>query len=270
MRLYLDIETLPSQRPDVLEEIRASCKTELDAALENITPPSNYKDQAKIEGWWGDVGLPKIQLLKDAHERTVDENYRKTGLDGAFGHICIIGWALDDGEAQTLMHADDEKSLLRDFGKALKAIPPSELHSTMIVGHNCANFDIRFMAQRAIVHGIRPHPVIARAARAKPWEDTILFDTMVQWAGVGGRITLDKLCRALSVPSPKGEIDGSKVWDYVKAGRIAEVAEYCKRDVEATRAVHRRMTFAMEPIRQPEFDDVAPFFDNLPIRPREL
>lgn len=257
MKLYLDTETIPAQRPDVLEEIRAVEKIALDAALAAIKPPGNYKKQETIDAWNAEEAPKLAQALRDQFDSTVEAAYRKTGLDGAFGQICVIGWALDDDEPQVLMSADDEKHLLREFGRALKSIPPNELHATMIVGHNCANFDIRFMAQRAIVHGIRPHPVIARAARAKPWEDQILFDTMVQWAGVGGKISLDKLCRALGVPSPKGEIDGSKVWDYVKAGRIAEVAEYCKRDVEATRAVHRRMTFATEPIRQAQFDDVA-------------
>lgn len=257
MRLYLDIETIPAQRPDVMEEIRQAEQASLDAALAAIKPPGNYKKQETIDEWLA-TEAPKIAAsLTAAFDATVDAAYRKTGLDGAFGHICVIGWALDDAAPVTLCSADDEESLLRTFYSGLKIIPPNELHATMIVGHNCANFDVRFMAQRSIVHGVRPHPVIARAAKSKPWEDTILFDTMVQWAGVGGKISLDKLCRALSLPSPKGEIDGSKVWDYVKAGRIAEVADYCKRDVDAVRAVHRRMTFASEPVRQPEFDDVA-------------
>jgi len=76
---------------------------------------------------------------------------------------------------------------------------------------------------------------------------------MVQWAGTGGRIKLEKLCKALSVPSPKGGIDGSMVWDFVRNGKIEEVAEYCKRDIVATRKVHQIMTF-MPNIS--EFDDV--------------
>jgi 3'-5' exonuclease len=256
MRLYLDLETIPAQRPDVLEEIRAAEQASLDAALAAIKPPGNYKKQEAIDEWLA-TEAPKIAAgLTAAFDATVDAAYRKTGLDGAFGHICVIGWALDDAAPVTLCSADDEESLLRSFGSALKQIPPNELHATTIIGHNVANFDVRFLAQRAIVHGIRPHPVIARAAKAKPWEEQIVFDTMVQWAGVGGKISLDRLCRALSIPTSKGDLDGSKVWDYVKAGRLAEVSEYCKRDVEATRAVHRRMTFAELPVRQPEFDDV--------------
>ena len=67
---------------------------------------------------------------------------------------------------------------------------------------------------------------------------------MIQFAGVGNRISLDKLCLALSIQSPKGEIDGSKVAEYVAAGALDQVAEYCGKDVEAVRSVHRRMVFA--------------------------
>jgi predicted PolB exonuclease-like 3'-5' exonuclease len=62
------------------------------------------------------------------------------------------------------------------------------------------------------------------------------------------------LCLALSIPTPKGDLDGSKVWQYVQDGRHEEVAAYCRRDVEATRQVHRRMTF--QTVDVPEFEDV--------------
>ena len=58
------------------------------------------------------------------------------------------------------------------------------------------------------------------------------------------RISLDKLCKVLGIDSPKGEMDGSKVGDYFRAGRIAEIAAYCRADVAAVRQVHRRMIFA--------------------------
>lgn len=103
------------------------------------------------------------------------------------------------------------------------------------------NFDIRFLLQRYIVNQI-PVPFIIRyAANAKPWESERVYDTMVQWAGVGNRISLDKLCLALNIESPKGDLDGSKVYDYYLQDRLEEIAEYCKRDIEATRQVFKRM-----------------------------
>lgn len=238
--LTVDIETIPAQRPDVLEEIRATIK-----------PPGNIKKAETIAAW-----------MEAEAPAAIDEAYRKTGLDGAYGQICVIGFAIDEAGPQTVWAPDwqnpnNERELLEDFYIALgDMISPSAERSIAVVGHNVVSFDLRFMVQRSIVKGIRPHGVISRAAQAKPWETDKVFDTMVQWAGVGGRISLDKLCKALGIASPKGDISGAQVWDFVKDGRISEVADYCAWDIVATREVHRRLTFS--PIKSPvvELEDV--------------
>jgi predicted PolB exonuclease-like 3'-5' exonuclease len=233
MNLVLDLETIPTDRADVRDYIAAS-----------VTPPGNISKAETIAKW-----------NEESRPAAIEEAVAKTGLDGSFGRVCVIGWAIDDGEPMTVANADDEGYVLREFAMRL-VVPLSERHTTTVIGHNVSSFDLRFLTQRFIVNGIKPPMVIARAARAKPWEDQIVFDTMVQWAGVGGRVSLDKLCLALSIPSPKGELDGSKVWQFVQDGRIAEVADYCKRDVEAARAIWRRMTFATAPVVE-QFEDVA-------------
>ena len=48
---------------------------------------------------------------------------------------------------------------------------------------------------------------------------------------------------ALGIHSPKEECNGSLVWQWVEDGRIEEVAQYCKRDVAATREVFKRMVY---------------------------
>ena len=70
---------------------------------------------------------------------------------------------------------------------------------------------------------------------------------MIDWAGVGNRVSLAKLCKVFGLDA-KGseigeEIDGSKVWDFVKDGRIEDVARYCEGDVERTRQVYKRLNF---------------------------
>jgi len=248
--LYIDIETIPAQRPDVLEAIRASKQAELEVALAAVKAPGNYGAEA-AEKWMLDKGHAQISALNCAFEADVDEAYRKTSFDGAFGQVCVIGYAVN-GEAPQYVRADDltasgEVALLEAFSCALTdLIPANEVFTTVVVGHNVVGFDLRFLVQRYIVNRVRPHAIIARASQAKPWESDKVFDTMVQWGGSGAKPggSLDKLCKALSIPSPKGAIDGSKVWDFVKAGQIEAVAEYCAKDVAATRAVHQRMTFA--------------------------
>lgn len=258
--LTIDLETIPAQRADVLDDIRASKQEELTAAIGAIKPPGNYKKQETIDEWLLTEAPKHAQALRDAFEADVDAAYRKTGLDGAFGQICVIGFALGDEPARTIWSPEwaepnCETELLQDFACVLTDLIPANMERAIcVVGHNVAAFDLRYLIQRSIVNRVQPHRVIASAAQAKPWEQEKVFDTMVQWAGIGNRVTLDKLCKALSIPTPKGDIDGAKVWDAVKAGRIAEVAAYCTRDVEATRAVHRRLTFQTAEVEQ--FEDV--------------
>lgn len=241
--LYIDIETIPAQRPDILAEIRQSKQAELDQAISAVRAPGNYGPEAAAK-WMAEKGAAQIADMRACFESDVDEAYRKTSLDGAFGQICVIGWALNEAKPMTVQGMD-EREVLNEFGRSLD-IPRSQLFSTCVIGHNVAAFDLRFLSQRHIINGIRPHMVIAKAAQAKPWEVEKVFDTMVQWSGIGNRVSLDKLCKALGVKSPKGDIDGSKVWDAVREGRLDEVADYCARDVDAVRQVHLRMTYQLE------------------------
>lgn len=249
MNLFLDLETIPTQRQDVCDYIEESMRDELALAMEGVCAPANYKDAEKIAEYCAN----KKAALQSEFLDKLKQKIETTGLDGAFGQVFCIGWALDDA-APTTHYGMGEREVLEHFARCLH-IPPSERHTTCVIGHNVSAFDLRFLTQRYIVNGIKPPMVIARAAQAKPWESEKVFDTMVQWAGVGQRISLDKLCLALSVPSPKGDMDGSKVWQAVQDGKLEMVAEYCGRDVEATRAVWRRMTFASVDV--PEFEDVS-------------
>lgn len=222
--LFLDIETIGTARQDVRDYIAASIK-----------PPGNISKAETIAKW-------ELESKPAAIADAID----KTSFDGAFGRVCCIGFAMDDGEPEAVFSANDERHVLEGFAYILDRSLAGERFTTTVVGHNVGAFDLRFLHQRYIVHGIRPPIVIARAISARPWESEKVYDTMVQWAGVGNRVSLDKLCLALSIPSPKSELDGSKVAEYVAAGRINEVASYCAGDVEAVREVHRRMSFALE------------------------
>jgi len=221
-KLFLDIETLPTDRQDVRELLASK-----------VTHPATISKAETIAKW-----------NEESRPAAVEDAVSKTGLDGTFGRVCVIGWALDDGPVHTAKSADDEESVLLEFSRRL-GIPATDVFETCVVGHNVSGFDLRFLMQRFIVNNIRPPAVIARAARAKPWEEDKVFDTMVQWSGTGARPggSLEKLCMALSIASPKTDLDGSKVAAAVAAGRIDDVADYCALDVDATRKVWRRMTF---------------------------
>ena len=229
MNITIDIETIPAQNPIVRAEIAAS-----------IQPPGNISKADTIALW-------HIEKKPVA----ADEAWRKTSFDGSSGHICVIGYAFDDDDPIALWGNDwprNEADILFQFFRAIDekiALHPN-VRPTFI-GHNVIDFDLRFIFQRAVMLSVKPSRHIPFSAR--PWDDGV-YDTMTRWAGTKERIKLDKLARALGVGA-KGDLDGSKVWDYVNEGRIAEVASYCKEDVAMTRAVHRRMTFSTSMIEFP-------------------
>lgn len=216
MELHIDIETLPTDRADVINMLAASIKA-----------PANYKKPESVAQW-----------LEENKATELDALHRKTALDGAFGRVCCIGVAFDDDEPGTFVGT--EPQLLTDFADYLNSLQ-CDRYTTLLIGHNIAGFDLRFLLQRYIVNRMPVPHLIKHAASAKPWEGEKVFDTMCQWAGVGNRISLDKLCMALGVPTSKGGITGATVYDEWQKGNIEGIADYCKRDVDATRQVFKRM-----------------------------
>lgn len=219
MNIYLDIETIPSQSPAVH-----------DAVAKMITVPGNISKAETIAAWEAEK---KPALVKEA--------VAKTSFDGAYGHICCIGWAIDDEPAQTIWMEDvrDEKPILSGFLASLEALVPQYTHPT-IIGHNVIGFDIRFFWQRAIILGVPMPTWFPRDP--KPWSGDV-FDTMTAFAGARGTIGMDRLCGAMGFDG-KGEIDGSMIADLWAGGQYETITRYCAADVERTRQIHHRMQIA--------------------------
>lgn len=175
-----------------------------------------------------------------------DEFLRKTNFDGAFGRILCIGYAVDDEAPQNFYNENNEKKTLQEFWDLVNAISITPRNSqypdygVQFIGHNIMDFDLRFIYQRSIVLGVRPAYEISFAR----YRNYPIFDTMKEWTkwsntGVG----LEYLAIALGIPSPKDGIDGSQVAQFFKEGKVNDILEYCKRDVQTTRDIYRKMTF---------------------------
>ena len=247
--ITLDIETLPDMRPgareafieDARQNVRAPSDMTKERALDElgITDASERRFTAKDKAlamWCERFGKEKAEEIGDAA-------WRKTSFDATQGHICCIGWAMDDAapESDFIQTINDERDVLRFFF--------SELHKNfdprrrpLFIGHNHAAFDLPFIYRRAVILGVEPPRFLPTVPR--PWDESV-FDTMYQWAGHGNRIGMDALCKALGIPGKDG-MDGSMVCDAFLQGRIAEISEYCKGDVERTRQIYKRMTFFPE------------------------
>jgi predicted PolB exonuclease-like 3'-5' exonuclease len=162
------------------------------------------------------------------------EVVKKLSLSAISAKIICLCYAIEppaDSEVQVL--EGDEAEILNGFW-LLAA------DCDLFVGHNILDFDLRFIYQRSIIHQIKP----SRDLPFARYCNAPIFDTMHEWSKWGREhVSLDLLSRALSLPSPKETLDGSKVFPYYRAGKIADIVEYCKCDVNSVRRVYRRLTF---------------------------
>jgi DNA polymerase elongation subunit (family B) len=209
--VFVDIETIPAQSPAVADRFRAEVKA-----------PGNIKKPESIEAWLSENG-----------EVAAAEALAKTSFDPALGHICTIGWAIDDDDPVTA-HARDVGQEADVIGAFFASI--NDAHRKVFVGHYIGGFDLRFILCRAVVLGLKIPQCIPRDP--KPWDSTI-FDTMTAWAGARGTISMDRLCEAFGIEG-KGDFDGSQVAEAWAKGEHDRIAAYCAEDVKRTREIWRR------------------------------
>lgn len=232
MRIFFDLETIPGQAPWVQTEIAL----EIEKAIAGLKAPRNYKSAEAIEKF---LKIEEAKLHDDAAER-----YHRCGLDGGRGEIISIAWAIDDQPVQAISRGpeDDaatEASLLSYFFEAIGGDDVERLAGAQWVGHNVLGFDLPFLWKRCVVLAMLPPPYFPH--NAKPWDKGV-FDTMLEWAGHGGRISQDNLCKALSLPT-KESMTGADVYPAWLNGDVDMIAEYNRQDVETVRRIYKRLTF---------------------------
>lgn len=85
---------------------------------------------------------------------------------------------------------------------------------TKLCGHNFENFDGPMMGRRSIINHVRL-PDLLHTFGKKPWEMPWI-DTMKWWAmgEYNYKCSLERMCFALGIETPKGEMDGSMVKDF--------------------------------------------------------
>ena len=210
--IFLDIETLPAQTAEAHLRIAAGVK-----------PPASMKKADAIAKWETEDKPAAVQSA-----------IAKTSFDAAHGHICTIGFALDENPAQSihLNHVADEAELLQTFFAAIHT-----QHHLTFVGHYITGFDLPFILRRAVVLGVQIPRCIPRDP--KPWGGQV-FDTMTAWAGTRDTISMNDLCAALGIDGKGDGLDGSQIAQAWLDGRHKEIAAYCQSDVERTRQIWRK------------------------------
>lgn len=134
-----------------------------------------------------------------------------------------------------------EPEILNQFIATLK-----QLHSNnqqwIFTGHNIKEFDVPFLCRRLLINNISI-PALIDFQNMKPWE-TPVIDTLHLWrfGDYKHYTSLKLLAAVLGVPSPKGDIDGSKVGEvFWKEKNLKRISDYCEKDVATVANVMLRL-----------------------------
>ena len=136
-----------------------------------------------------------------------------------------------------------EKDMLAEFWAALSKFD-------RCVTFNGRTFDGPFLSVRSAIHALTPSKNLLGYRYSMETHVDLLEILTFQGAVSRDQTpTLHSACVAFGVPSPKSEeMHGYAVGDAYREGRLAEVAEYCRRDVEATAALFKRLEPTLLPL----------------------
>ncbi len=216
--LFLDIETVPQQ--PAFGELAEDWKKLWE-----------YKSQ---------------YLTRNKEEENAATVYPRAGIYAEFGKIICIscGFLQGSGTEKKLLlksfSGDDEKLVLAEFTEMLKKW--SAGGSRFLCAHNGKEFDFPYLCRRMIVNNI-PVPALLNIAGKKPWEVSHL-DTMELWkfGDFKSYTSLNLLAHTLGIPTPKDDIDGSRVWEvYWKEKNLPRIVTYCQKDVVTVAQILLRM-----------------------------
>jgi DNA polymerase elongation subunit (family B) len=134
---------------------------------------------------------------------------------------------------------DREEVLLAEFWKAMRRFQ-------RFVTYNGRRFDGPFLMLRSAVLGIPvTRNLVGYRYSIRPHTDLL---EAITFFGASRKWNLDFACKAFGVESPKEQgMDGFSVGPYYRAGRLREIAVYCRRDVEATARLYAKLEKTLLP-----------------------
>lgn len=152
----------------------------------------------------------------------------------------------EDGSFE--MVGTSEKEMLESFWRDLKRYQ-------RVVTFNGRSFDGPFLAIRSAVLGLRPSRNLS-GYRYRVEDHVDLLEVLTFFGATLQRPSLHVACEAFGVPSPKSqEMHGYTVGKAYREGRILEIAAYCRRDIEATAELYRRLEPTLLPVFQSSRSD---------------
>ena len=209
--------------------------------LIDIETVSGMEHYHLLDDQWKELWMEKV--FKSLPAGTTAEQYypMRAAILAEFAKvICIsIGYFKKDNDAMApgwqlrirSFYSENETEVLKEFIATLDQCF-SKNSKWVFTGHNIKEFDIPFLCRRMLINGIEI-PRYIDFQNMKPWETPVL-DTLHLWrfGDYKHYTSLKLLAAVLGVPSPKNDIDGSKVGDvFWTEKNLERIALYCQKDV---------------------------------------
>jgi predicted PolB exonuclease-like 3'-5' exonuclease len=198
--------------------------------------------------------LPAALSDDEVAELAFQQRRAKTGGDFLPLHlqrVVTISCALrtvDGFRVWSLSEPDlDEAAIVQRFFDGIEKFSPQ------IVSWNGGGFDLPVLHYRGLLHGVAAPRYWDLGdgdyadSRDFKWNNYIsryhtrhldLMDLLALYQPRSS-VPLDELAKLIGYPGKLG-MDGSKVWEAFRAGRIAEIRDYCETDVVNTWLVYNR------------------------------
>ncbi|GAB5556054.1 MAG: 3'-5' exonuclease [Schleiferiaceae bacterium] len=202
--------------------------------IETVPAVSHYDDLPED---WKDLWDAKTQWQR-GEESPRDFYQKRAGILAEFGKVvCISAGYFSGPEGSqefsiTSFFGEDEKKILYDFKSFIDSY--FNKPGVLLCAHNGKEFDFPYLSRRMVVNRlVLPKPLDTPGL--KPWEISHL-DTLELWK-FGDRknfTSLALLTKLLDIPSPKQDMDGSKVAEvFYTEKNYQKIADYCQRDTLA-------------------------------------
>lgn len=118
-----------------------------------------------------------------------------------------------------------EKEIIEEFLEKIDDYEPQ------LVTYNGSSFDFPVLRYRTMLHKLPAPGLFNRPYFNRYSEDSLDLCDALSSFGSSTKMKLDEICKIMGLEGKPSNIDGSQVYEYYQAGKIAEIAEYCKSDV---------------------------------------
>jgi len=196
------------------------------------------------------LDLPADTPDEDVVNLALHQRRQQNGTDflPLYQHrICAISCALREGNNFKVWTLGDENAseaeIIQRFYDGIDKYTPQ------IISWNGSGFDLPVLHYRGLIHGVNASRYweLGDDDKEFKWNNYISryhmrhLDLMEVMAMYNARANapLDSLAKLCGFPGKLG-MDGSKVWDAFKEGKIKEIRDYCETDVANTHLVFLR------------------------------